>query len=130
MTINLPIWRGRLKAGVNEAKKKLSASRHIYQNIRNQVAFQLKDAYFRMTTSNDLVNLYKGILIPQAEESLKAARAGYETGKTDFLNLIDSERVLLNFKIAYYRSVADYEKAVADLERAVGIDVKDFARAE
>ncbi len=130
VAINLPIWRGRLKAGVNEAKKKLSASRNIYQNVRNRVAFQLKDAYFRMTTAKDLVKLYKDVLIPQAEESLKAARAGYETGKTDFLNLIDSERILLNFKIAYYRSVADYEKAVADLERAVGIDVKDFARAE
>ncbi len=128
VAVNVPIWQGRIKASVNEAKNNLSSSENIYQNVKNSVSFQLKDAHFQMKTAEDLVKLYKGALIPQAEESLKASQAGYETGKTDFLNLIDSERVLLNFKIAYYRAVADYEKSVANLERAVGINVEKFGK--
>lgn len=126
VSINLPIWQDRIKAGVDEAKDKLASSRDVYQNVHNSVAFQIKDALFKQQTAKDLVDLYNDALIPQAQESLKASQAGYETGKTDFLNLIDSERVLLNFKIAYYRAVADYEKSVADLERAVGMSGKDF----
>jgi len=126
VSVNLPIWQDRIKAGVDEAKDKLASSKDSYQSVHNSVAFQIKDALFKRQTAKDLVDLYKGALIPQAQESLKASQAGYETGKTDFLNLIDSERVLLNFKIAYYRAVADYEKSVADLERAVGMNSKDF----
>ena len=118
--INLPIWKKRIGSGIKEAEDRLEASRESYQNMENQVLFQIKDFYFRMTTAEDLVNLYKTALIQQAEESFKAAMASYETGKTDFLNIIDSERVLLNFKIAYFKSVSDYEKTIADLERAVG----------
>jgi len=128
LSINLPIWLGRIKAGVNEAKYKLGASENVYDDVKNRVSFQLKDAFFKLKTAEDLVNLYKDALIPQAEVSLKASQAGYETGKTDFLNLIDSERVLLNFEIAYYRAVADYEKSIADLERAVGIGFEEFGK--
>ncbi len=123
--INLPIWRKRIGSGIKEAEDRLEASQQSYQNMENQVLFQIKDFYFRLTTAGNLVNLYKTALIPQAGESFKAAMASYETGKTDFLNIIDSERVLLNFKIAYFKSVSDYEKAIADLERAVGQGLSD-----
>ncbi|MCB9719710.1 MAG: TolC family protein [Candidatus Omnitrophica bacterium] len=129
VAINVPIWYGRIKAGVTEAKYKLSSSENVYLSVKNNVSFQIKDAYFQLKTAEDLVDLYKNALIPQAEESLKASQSGYETGKTDFLNLIDSERVLLNFKIAYYRAIADYEKSVANLERAVGITVDKFDKS-
>lgn len=128
VAVNVPIWYGRIHAGVNEAKYKLNASENVYQNVKNNVAFQIKDSYFQLKTAEDLITLYKDALIPQAEESLKASLSGYETGKTDFLNLIDSERVLLNFKIAHYRAVADYEKSVANLERSVGINVEKFGK--
>ena len=124
--INVPVWRGRIKASVNEAKNNLSSSENIYQNVKNRVSFQLKDALFQLKTCKDLLNLYENALIPQAEESLKASQAGYETGKADFLDLIDAERVLLNFKIAYYRSVTNYGKYIADLERAVGTNMENF----
>ena len=121
VSVNLPLWHGRIKSGVTEAENKLASSRSSYQDIRNEVSFQIKDSLFRKKTAADLVDLYKNALIPQAQESLKAARAGYETGKNDFLNLMDSERVLLNFRIAYYQALSDHEKSVADLERAVGL---------
>lgn len=124
--VNVPIWRRRIKASVNEAKNQLSSSENIYQNVKNRVSFQLKDALFQLQTCKELLNLYENALIPQAEESLKASQSGYETGKADFLDLIDSERVLLNFKIAYYRSVSNYEKYIATLERAVGTNVENF----
>ena len=123
MAINLPIWGGRLKAGVNEAKANLESSNDSLQNTKNITSFQIKDAYFRLVTTKDLVELYRYALIPQAEQSLKATEAGYETGKATFLDLLDSERALLGIKIGYYRVAADYQKNLADLERAVGIDL-------
>ena len=123
LSINLPIWRSKLRGGVNEAKAELEASTNKLQNMRNMMYFQIKDAHFRLTTTKDLIELYRDALIPQAEQSLNSTEAGYETGKVTFLDLLDSERALLGIKIGYYRALADYEKNLADLERAVGIDL-------
>jgi outer membrane protein TolC len=51
--------------------------------------------------------------------------AGYKTGKASFLDLLDSQRSLLKIKIGFYRAVADHMKNLADLERAVGIELGD-----
>ena len=91
--------------------------------MKTRTAFQIKDAYFRTVTARDEIELYRDSLIPLAEGSLKATEAAYETGKATFLDLLDSERALLAIKIGYHRSRADYEKHLADLERAVGTDL-------
>ncbi len=122
--VNVPIWLGRLNASVREAKNTLSSSEELYQNVNNKVFFQIKDFHFKLKTAKDLVNLYRMALVPQAEESLNAAQASYETGRTGFLDIIDSERILLNYKDAYFKAMADYEKTIADLERAAGVDFK------
>lgn len=124
--VNVPIWHDRIKAGVNEAKNRLSSSEEMYTDVTNQVEFQVKDFHFQLKTAEDLIHLYQKTVIPQAEKSLEAAQSGYETGKVEFLNLIDSERLLLNFKISYFKSVVDYEKSVAALERTIGIRIEDF----
>lgn len=125
LTINLPIWGSRLRAGVDEAQANLAASSNRLQDMKNMASFQIKDAYFKLVTARDIIELYRDALIPRAEQSLKSTEAGYETGTTTFLDLLDSERALLAIKIGYYRVIADYEKNLADLERAVGIDLGD-----
>jgi len=126
--INVPIWLGRINASVKEAMNRLSSSEELYQNVNNRVLFQIKDFHFKLKTAENLVNLYKLTLVPQAEESLNAAQASYETGRTSFLDIMDSERVLLNYKDAYFRATADYEKTIADLERAIGEDFKNIGK--
>jgi outer membrane protein TolC len=125
LTINLPIWRGRLRAVVDEAKANIIASNNKLQDMQNMTFFQIKDAYSRLMTTKDLIEIYQDALIPQAEQSLKATKTGYETGRATFLDLLDSQRSLLQIKIGFYRVVADYMKNLADLERAVGIDLRD-----
>ncbi len=61
--------------------------------------------------------------VPQAEQAAKASEIGYETGKVDFLSLIDSLRALQAIHLEHVRASADFENAYADLERAVGSDL-------
>lgn len=44
-------------------------------------------------------------------------------GQVDFLNLIDSQRVLLDFNLAFCRAVADFGINIAELERVVGVEL-------
>ncbi|WP_169702864.1 TolC family protein [Candidatus Kuenenia stuttgartensis] len=69
--------------------------------------FEVKDYFVRLQSSKSTVNLFKTGVIPQAEQALKAAQIGYEADIIDFLSLIDSQRVLLDSQLQYYKSVVD-----------------------
>lgn len=118
--INIPIWRGKLRASEAEAAIKIEASQEGYKNIENETLSRVNELFFEVKTASEEVNLYKYSLIPQAEQSLKASEIGYVAGKVDFLNLLDSERMLLQIKIGYFKSIADLGKSLAQLERVVG----------
>lgn len=123
MMVHLPIWTKRLNAGVKESLAKIESSTFKKHDIENQTLFEVKDTYFKLKTAKDILNLYDTTLIPQAEQSFKSAESGYQAGKSDFFNLLDSERVLLASHLAYYRALTDHEQSIADLERYVGVDL-------
>lgn len=107
-------------AGVAQAQADLRASQEDYQATKDQVFFQIKDALVEVETQQALVLLLRDTHIPQAEQSLEATTAGYQTATVDFLSLIDSLRVLEDFRLALFQAMADFEKRWAELERVVG----------
>ncbi|MEE9260336.1 MAG: TolC family protein [Candidatus Scalindua sediminis] len=124
LSINIPIFQKRkYDAGVREANARLKSSEKAHRNIENMTLFGVKDFHFKVQTAERLVKLYRYSIIPQAEQSLKAAEIGYQAGQVDFLNLIDSQRVLLDFNLAYYRSVADFGINISELERVIGTEL-------
>lgn len=123
VAINVPIWFGKLNAQVKEKKARLESSKKNYENMENSVDYEVEDLYFKITAYKDIISLYKTALMPQTEQAFEAARIGYETGRVDFLNWLDAERVLLQTKLAYYKAIADYQKSIAYLERVVGRDL-------
>ncbi|MFH0935633.1 MAG: TolC family protein [Candidatus Omnitrophota bacterium] len=123
IAVHIPLWFDKVSAQVNEKKAALQASRDNYQNIENRLNYEIEDLYSKIATYRDIVSLYKTALIPQAEQSFEAAKTSYETGKVDFLNWLDSEKVLLQTKLAYYKTIVDYQKSIAYLERMAGADL-------
>jgi outer membrane protein TolC len=120
-SINVPIWRNRLSSKADSALQMIKAQQSRYENLLNGVLLEVEDGYFKILAARDTLNLYKNVLIPQAEQSLKSAEAGYIAGIVIFLDLLDAERVLLKIQYAYWKTYTDYFKHVADMERAVGM---------
>lgn len=124
VAINLPIWFGKLSSQVKEKKELLSARRKDSENMENKLSFEIEDLYFKINTYKNIISLYKNALIPQANQAYEAARTAYESGKVDFLNWLDSERVFLQTNLAYYKSIVDYQKSIALMERAIGTEIQ------
>jgi len=118
--INIPIWRDKYRAGVVEAAENLIASRKDFANVRNNIELSIRDQMLRLETLQEQIGLYRDVLIPQAEESLKSTESAYETGQVKALDLLDSERLLLSSRLMQERYRIDYLKALSALERAVG----------
>ncbi len=105
---------------VEEASARIARQEAAYLAVRNMTLFEVKDAVARLEAAQKTVNLYSRGLIPQSEQSFKAAIAAYETAKIDFLSLLEAQRALRDTKLGYYKAVADLEQRSAELERAIG----------
>ena len=118
--ITIPIWQGKYDAGVQQAAAELSVQRSNYADVRNEMEFSIRDQVIRLETLQEQVDLFENALIPQAEEALRSTEAAYETGQLGVLDLLDSERVLLDVRLINARYYSDHLTALADLERALG----------
>lgn len=121
VSINLPIWREKYAASTREAKARFAAATHQVHDRRNTLAAELQRVLFDYRDADRKVGLYGGTLLPQAHHSLATVEAGYRTGDATFTDLVDSQRILLDFELAHERAAADRMIAVARLHRLVGI---------
>ena len=120
LNVNLPLFRKRIRAGVQEAKARVEESRYIRENIRDAIAAEVAEAYGRLRHSGRALDVYEQGLIAQAENSVLATLAAYQTGQMDFLDLLDAERMVLRTRLGYVAEMANYRKYVNTLERAAG----------
>ncbi len=124
--VTVPLWFFEKQSfGVKEMRSDLEMLKAEYKAQENTVLFDINDAYARADAGKRLVELYETSFIPQAEETSNVAMKGYEVQSTDFLTVIDSQRMLLSFKVDHYKAILDLRVALADLERATGTDI-DF----
>ena len=121
--VSLPLRRGKYRAGVEQAAAELLAHRHRQAAERNAMERGVQDAVVRLETLDRQVELLDTVLIPQTEEALRATEAAYETGQLAVLDLLDSERMLIEIRLMRARYVSDSLIALSDLERAVGMRV-------
>jgi len=120
--VPLYFWR-KQRPELEGAASELASSRKQYDNLTALLYFRLKDQYLAATTSERLVQLYGRGIVPQATLSLESAVAGYQVGQVDFLTLLDNLITLLDYELKYHESLTDYQKALAQLEPFVGVEL-------
>jgi outer membrane protein TolC len=128
VSIPLSPWSsGKYTSKVEENELNVKRAEDEYANMRNMALFEVQDANVQVQTNQNLVLLYKNTVIPQAEQTLQSTIAAYQTGKTEFLMLIDAYRMLLMSKLDYHMSVMRFMASQAALEQAVGLDIQEIA---
>lgn len=118
--VNLPIFRRKYDAGVQEATETFGAAREAYRDVVNEVGLSVRSVGFRIQTIEEQLALFEKALLPQAEQALRSTETAYASGTTGVLDLLDGERTLLEVRLGLARLETDYLKALADMERAIG----------
>ncbi len=129
VSVNVPIWFGKLNAQERMAKKQLAASRATAANVSLQTQAEVRDAWTQAETYLDQIALYRRSLIPQAEDTYKSSEGSYTAAKVSLIDLLDSERSVLAARLGLVLNEAELGKALAALERAVGVDLADINQA-
>jgi outer membrane protein TolC len=123
LTFNLPLQRERRQAMVVEASSETTMAREELNSLKNSIGFAINDSLAQMERRRKLVELYRGGIIPQAEQALESAIISYRVNKVDFLTLLDGRMSLFTFERELYDSKAEYMMQLARLEAAVGTDL-------
>lgn len=118
--VSLPLWFWKQKSDVEAAAAEEVISQAQFQTMKNMTLFEIKDLWVKLKSQERLVDLYQTSVIPQAENALKASVLAYQSDKINFLDLIDIQRNLLQFRLEYYQSLTGYEQTLSELERIIG----------
>ncbi|OGT97449.1 MAG: RND transporter [Geobacteraceae bacterium GWC2_48_7] len=124
LTFNLPLQRERRQAMLAESSSETTMSIEELNGLKNSIGYTINDMLAQMERRRRLVELYRGGIIPQAEQSLESAVISYRVGKVDFLTLLDGRVNLFNYERELYESKAEYMMALARLEAAVGVELE------
>ena len=124
VSIPFPLQRGRKQdAELAAARADLDAleagHRASIDALRAEIARGVSD----LERSRTELALSTRVVIPQARATLASASAGYQVGRIAFSSVIDAQASLFEIETAYWRSLTDFAKALADLRRTVGAEV-------
>ena len=111
-------------AGAAEAAAGLAMAEAERDTTRRSVDYRVKDLYLKAQASERLISLYLTTVVPQARLALESATHAYEVGKVDFLTLLNSFTVMLEYEMRYHEELANFQKAVAELEAVSGVSVE------
>lgn len=127
--VTVPLWFWeKQNSFVKEAQANVEVARADYKATENTVLFETRSSFARFEAAKNLVKIYQTGVLPQAQAALETARRGYATDSLGFLDLLDSMRTLRTFQMEYFESLANLEIALADLERAVGVDLNEVQK--
>lgn len=119
--ISVPLfYQTKQHQNVKEALAELAGAREDLTATRQDVLFQVKDAFVQAQRAERLVMILRDAIIPQATLALRSAQAGYAVGKVDFLTLLNSLLTLQESELELHGEMVAHEKALARLEELTG----------
>jgi cobalt-zinc-cadmium efflux system outer membrane protein len=80
----------------------------------------VNSAYEAFSGNEEVVNLYTGGYLKQAQDSRDISEYAYHRGAASLLDFLDAERSYRATQIAYRQALASYLIAVEQLKEAVG----------
>ncbi len=113
---------GKASGRVEEAEADLSKSQSSLVASQNMVLALVRDSFLKAQSAWRRLSLYDQSLLPQSLQAFESTLISYQTGKEDFLMLIDSYRTLVELSGESLELRRDFEKNVAELEFAAGVD--------
>ena len=111
---------GERNAYIREVTVRVTGMESMLTGMEDRTRLAVKKAHFALERAERSIGLYRDSLLPQAQQSLEAAAAGYRAGSVDFLTFLDTERTLLRFRLEEKRAARDQGVALAHLNQLSG----------
>jgi cobalt-zinc-cadmium efflux system outer membrane protein len=121
--INLPIFSGaKNQPRVAAASSQIVSAQEAEHALRNRILSEVAEQYAHLQAEQRQIELHHQ-LIPIARQAVESAESSYGAGRSDFTMVLDSARELRMHELDLATHLARYEQRLAELQRAVGVDL-------
>lgn len=117
---NLPA----IRSEVSQMRSMLAATESMLRQARLDRYGQFVAALYAVRNYERQAALFERRIVPASQRVLDLTRQSYATGAAAFVELIDSQRVLLDAKLALAEARAGRERRLAELEALAGVDAE------
>jgi outer membrane protein TolC len=116
--ISIPIWRGKLRAGVNEAKAMSDMAEQDLVAMRRMVTGDAVAARDRVIAARARWLALRDDVVPRAKAALKPALADYSAGQIPLVSVLETATALWSAQMELVTAERELGLAWARLERA------------
>ena len=109
---------------IGRAEAELRTQRIQRDKVHAQVVQDVTQAYAALQAGEKLVGRMQGHILERARRARDVVQVQYEKGASSLLELLDAQRTYIGVHAEYLQDLALFWTAVAQLEQAVGKDLR------
>lgn len=119
--LNLPIWFKRNRARIESTKLKIRSKEEMVEEVWNRIEDDVRSTKKDLDEIQETYILYNDKLVQESEQMLSSAYSAYETGKISFLDLLDSERMVVKVRLSFEEVEAKRRIVSARMVKNIGL---------
>jgi outer membrane protein TolC len=129
--MSVPLWFFMKQSSeVSTASAQTVATERNLEKAHLDHASEVRSLTAKLDSNEQLLQIYKTALIPQAASTMSSSRTAYQAGRTSILELLDSERSLYAVRIAYYRTLSQYVETLTELEKMLSQSISSLPEGD
>jgi len=117
--MEIPIF-DRNQGEIARTRYAITQSQEQQNESAEQVITDVVDAYQALHSNDQIIQLYRGGYVDQAQKSRDITEYAYKKGAASLLDFLDSERTYRANQLAYRQALASYMTALEQMRQAVG----------
>ena len=119
LNFDLPFF-NRNQGEIARTRYALTQSEQLQQSASEVVLGDVESAYEGLKSNEEIVQLYTGGYMKQAQDSRDISQYAYQKGAASLLDFLDAERSYRAVQLAYRQALASYMTSVEQLKEAAG----------
>lgn len=123
VSLNLPVWRDKYRAIEEREQREYLATVNDREALENTLVSRIQLVLYDFRDAKRKVDLYGNALIPKARQTLEVQEQAFSVGSSDFLDVLDSQRVLLEFQLEREKALTVQAQKLAELEMLLAQEV-------
>ena len=126
---NAPWSRKRLDAEILAQQRRVAAAFARRDAIGSGIRRSVQEAQVQIDAARQRAELISSTLLPHVEHALEVSRAGYRTGRAEFGDVVEAQRMVLDVGVQSAEARSAVALALAGLDLAMGSVREEPARA-
>lgn len=128
LAFTMPFWFWTKKEyEIKEAIINVEEAKLMYEAMKQKALAETKEEAVKVEIAKNKAELYKKYVAELLETTVNSSIAGFKSGKTDIMVVLDNIRMMVDKKMEYYHSLVEYRISLADLEYCCGVPLEGKA---